>query len=762
MKIYSLLVIFFVSLLICIPAQPTKSCGPDLSFSGYSFLMPNIVDLDSEWAPYYFQFQNVYNYYDSAQLLQTKSNLEEWQEIFCQQVEIKDLEQIIYRSEVPALKRLRTAVQNEKYPLDPRWRRNSFALHLKANRCLETVNYLIFAKECEPYVVSPDDRWAAPGRDANKMQTLIEKGEKAFRKTRSNYIRLRYAYQLIRLAHYRKDYEQTLALHDRLLPRTDSIESIINDWILGHKAGAMMRLGQNVEASYLFSLIFARRPEKRHSAFKSFYVKTDEEWTACLLMCQDDHERANLYALRAGTSTAKVVEEMIKIYELDSQNAILELLLAREIKKLERDLLGLEFNDRKRENKMFHNLPRKGAPRELIALQEFVIRLVEEGRVRQPQLWQIARGYLEFLAGDDYAARQTFALIKPQIINETLKTQLATFELALWIDNLEDIDNETEEEISDIITDHPMYARFKDFPDFLNDRLAHAYREQGDVGKAFRCQYNLKHLLPNPDLAIINNLLEICRKEDKTRFEEALVTDRDGNSLENDLLDAKGTYYLARGQMETALEVFRLLPREAWDKYKLNPFIEQLNDCLDCPLLRDTIEYNKVTMIQRIFELEYRAKADFQHGAEYYYELGKAYYNITYFGHSWYVADFFRSGANWYYDKDNVYSDYYAPLGNLENHDCSRARAYFERAAAVAETAKNYELAARATFMAAKCEHNDYYLSKEYKWAGPNQIPKFPAAYQRNFQLLRDRYAPTAFYQEAIAECKYFEAFTRY
>ena len=190
-----------------------------------------------------------------------------------------------------------------------------------------------------------------------------------------------------------------------------------------------------------------------------------------------------------------------------------------------------------------------------------------------------------------------------------------------------------------------------------------------------------------------------------------------------------------------------------------NPFVDMLNDCLECPIPGDSLPfYNKVEIIERIFELEYKAKADFENGPAYLYELGTAYYNMTYFGHSWQVTDFFRSGANWYYDKDRVFPDYYMPFGNLENQDCSTAQMYFERAAAAS---KDAELAAKATFMAAKCEHNTYYVSKNYRSRG-DEIPQIPAEYQRNFQLLKENFSGTTFYQErAIKECKYFAAFAR-
>ena len=121
--------------------------------------------------------------------------------------------------------------------------------------------------------------------------------------------------------------------------------------------------------------------------------------------------------------------------------------------------------------------------------------------------------------------------------------------------------------------------------------------------------------------------------------------------------------------------------------------------------------------------------------------------------------DGYRSGANWYYQKNNIYPLYWAPNGNRENVDLSLAMSYFERAV---ELSSDMELAAKAAFMAAKCEQKQYFFSPDCDYNSySNEIPQLPPDYQRYFTLLRDNYAGTDFYQEAIRECSYFRAFVR-
>ncbi|MEL6843297.1 MAG: hypothetical protein AAFP02_08785, partial [Bacteroidota bacterium] len=253
----SLALLFVVFL--CQPVELANACGPfRYQFNGYSFINPDLLKKDNPYTEYFVQFDALYESHTAARELQETNNLTEWRGRFCDLVKLEDLRKVIYDSSQEDLELLRTSIKSPKLPLDYRMVGNSFARHLKQHQCTETIDYLVFAKECEPHVMSPDNPWdAAPQRDTQTMMDLIKRGRKQFMKTDSYYIRLRYAYQLVRLAHYAQAYEQALELYDFLMPKVDSqVKSLIRYWVLGHKAGALMKLGRNVEASYLFAKIF--------------------------------------------------------------------------------------------------------------------------------------------------------------------------------------------------------------------------------------------------------------------------------------------------------------------------------------------------------------------------------------------------------------------------------------------------------------------------------------------------------------------------
>ncbi len=758
-------------------AQDTRSCAPnDRSFQGYSFVNMDILQPAERaaLAPLFMRFDKLYSdYFDTVKKANEDDNLAEWGERFCGDVKQADLHYIIYQSNTEELDLLLTATQSKSLRIPPSLQDNSFAEFVFEKKCVETIGYLLFAKQCEPHVVATD-RWQAPQRDKEAMQALMAEGTRQFKRTKSPYIKLRYAYQIIRLAHYAGLHEQVLDLCDDLLAKIDKkaarwSQSIIPWWIEGHRAGALRKLGRNVEASYAYAQIFQHCPGRRASAYQSFLIKTDAEWEDCLRLCQSDAERATLYAIRAAGAESKAVEEMEKIYELTPQNQLLEGLLVQEMRKMERNLLGLEFNDQKEKNKKNHNLPKPYAGKYVIDLQRFARKCRQEAKVARPELWYLAEGYLEFLAGDYYAAEKTFNAVQPKLDDKLLKEQLAIFQIALKIAAIEKLDAAAEDYAYDLINEEKRYGTYTSLPDFLRDKMASLYRQNQQPGKAFASQHPLRDLAPNPQLDLLDDLIAMNMKQDKSLLEVKLAQAYPLNSL----LDMKATLLMSTGQFEAAMETYKRMPAEAWNDFgQFNPFRETFKDCLKCNEQRtDTISLssmmNRGELLTELLDLDYKAKGDLDGAARHYYLLGLAHYNMSYFGFAWKAMDYFRSGSTWAKlhraksaDGDSrVFDHWKFPFGNRENTGLDRALQCFNRAR---ELAFDPEMAAKAAFQAARCEQKIYFQSEQYK-PEPccNRIPRIPADYLGNFERLKNEYSNTNFYKEIIKECKYFAAYAR-
>ena len=209
------------------PAPIGSNCRTRPPFSGYSFISPAILDPELKAAPVFVDFDALQRYYQRKGDPQVQGNIEEWQARFCEVPRFQDIGVLVYESSISDLDQLAAAIRSPSISMPYRLRENTFAEYLLRNKCLETVRYLSFAKQCEPYVIQSDAWKDAPNTARSRMQGLIEDGLQAFRRTKSHYIRLRYAYQLVRLAHYSKQYQQVLDLYDFLMPNTDNDPSII-------------------------------------------------------------------------------------------------------------------------------------------------------------------------------------------------------------------------------------------------------------------------------------------------------------------------------------------------------------------------------------------------------------------------------------------------------------------------------------------------------------------------------------------------------
>ena len=760
-------------LLVGLPLR-LSPCGPyDRSFYGYSFINMDILrQHDREMlAPLFMRFDRLYkDYFETVAKANEDDNLAEWQERFCGEVKNDDLAYIIYRASPDDLRQLLTATQSKSLPVPPNLRDNTFAQFVHRKKCTENIEYLLFAKQCEPHVTT-NDQWQVPPRDTETMQRLIAEGTGRFKRTQSDYMRLRYAYQIIRLAHYAGSHEQVLALCDDLLPKVDKMrsrwaDSIIPWWIEGHRAGALRKLGRRPEAAYLYVKIFRNCPGRRASAFQSFHVKDDAEWEEVLRLCETDAERAALYAMRATREESKALEEMERIYAIDPANEYLEPLLVQEIRKMERNLLGLEFNARKEDNKRYHKIPRPYAGKYVIDLQKFARKCRQEGRTARPQLWLLAEGYLEFLAGDYYAAEKTFQEAARTVEDKTLKAQLQVFQTALQIAAFEKPDREAEQFAYRLIKEDKNYRTYRSLPPFLKDKMAWLYDQYRLGGKSFLSRYPLKDLKPNPRMDLVDDLIAIALKADRTDFERMML---EGIPVA-DLHDMKATLLMSQGQMEAAFEIFKRIPLNLWDNYgQFDPFRENLRECVHCNPGSDTLGlstyFNKGELLQELLDLEYKAKADLDGAALHYYKLGLAYYNMSYFGYGWKAMDYFRSGSTWEklhrplsgQGNGKVYEYWKYPLGNIENTDLSRALFFFEKARLLSLSP---ELGAKAAFHAARCEQKMFFQTPAYK-PEPccNRIPRLPEEYLVNFSRLKTLYNDTEFFRMIVKECKYLEVY---
>lgn len=745
----------FLLQLLLLPALLAADCTP--AFYGYQFLNPDLLEYDSKLGPIYQSFANRYRLEGNPDAIaRERDNLAEWYERYCEQVELADLKKLIYGNTVGNLRDILRVMDNEdnsSSALSSTLRKNSFARHLVDYRCTEVLTYLIFAKRVEPYTSRRAANFKRPETDRVAMERLINDGLDMFKSTESHYIRLRYAYQLLRLAHYLKEYAYVIELYDYLMPKIEANPSILYDWVESHRAGALQALGDNPRSAYIYSRVFERCPSKRESAYLSFKITTDAEWQAATNLCANDHERAMLHVMRAQNRRAVVLEEMEEIYAFEPANTALEPLVMRELLELERDLLGLNFNPNARVNKRQQNRPRPSAAKRLIALQAFVNQAVERGNTANPSLWLLAKGTLEMLSGDYFYARQSYQKLAAQSLEDTLADQVEILREVLNVLALNRINDSVELYYFDLLADDAMRARYPDLRPLVNDKIEAVYRNNGRSGKAALLQYGFDALRMNPTLNDVKELEGMADSLLGNRFDRALLADRIGLTPEDDINDLLGTYYLQKGQWETAMEVFNRISLSRQESYgTYAPFTKQFKDRVNFRPSAAAVRYTKADLLARLLDLEDEARRTDNDtiAARNFFNIGLAHYNMSYYSYNWRMGDNFRSGSSGaraaaQRTRDWIFSHRDAPLGNRENMSMDRASYYFERAL---ERAPGREAAAEAAYFAAKAQRNQHYAA-----GSPGQRPF------TYFRLLKDAYPDTKFYQRAVTECRTFAWF---
>ena len=681
-----------------------------------------IVNPTAPASPYFTSFKDIYLKFGKQTILQPNENINEWYERFCEVAPLSDIEWLIYQSDLSDIQELKNAViQNTG--LITYLRTNKFARHLVKNKCLETIEYLLFAKKCEPFVTADKDVWQTKKPDIQNMEALIQEGTKEFLTIESHYIRLRMAYQIIRLAHYSGQYSKVKYLYNYFIPKINHAPSTIQYWIEGHYAGALKALGERAKAAYFYARVFHHCPAKRESAFLSFEVRTDNDWLSALSFCENDQERTALYALRASFRNSRAVDEMIDIYSLHPKSNYLESILIQEIEKQEK----------------------KPVVEYIKKLDTFVKQVIDEKKVAHPEIWLLALGYLKYLNNDYFEAKLAFKAVTEYTQSKALQEQIAIFNMAIEIKEWEKINEEVAQRIWEFTSENEVFNRYPTLQSLLSKQVFQNLQNHGNPGLAVLYRFGFNAVKVNPSEEVIRDIKELAKKEIINPFEKSLMV-LSKKQFNTEIQALYATWLMTLNEWEAAEKAWEEIPLADIELFgKSNPFVERLNECVHCPVKSNERQLTKPQIVAEMLKLQYDIKANRTESPQYYYKMGLGLYNMSYFGYAWNVVDYFRSGSSLKAERLENASDRMKhplfPNGNRENVDLSKAIGYFEKAITLST---DKELSARATFMAARCEQKMSHVTKT-------------ANKRKYFALLKTKYKDTQYYDKVIESCKYFK-----
>lgn len=755
------------------PEKPDGgSCSKAWEYAdGYTFIRPDLLDVRSAYAPYLLDWGTFYR--DSFQIIdwQKKENVEEWSSRFCDLPNPTDVEDVIYHVSNSDLSYLDQLVDRKKgttnlgYPFSG----NTFAECIVYNGCKEVVDYLQYARNCEEFAIKKAVKWRLKPENKTSMMNLIRTGTGLMDDTKSNFLKMRYLYQIVRLAHYAGEYQKAIQLNNDL---RETIEykkaSIMFFWTMGHIAGCQQKLGQYGEAAYRYSLVFRQCASKRASAFESFKIRDDNDWNKALNLCLSDEEKSTLYLMRAAKYRSTFQEDIRAAYDADPGNPQLTLLLANYVQYLEKQLLRTPNTDRRFNLETLSKKERKAAD-ELIRFQEFVREVVKEKKVADLMVWRCMDGYLEIIAKDLYAAERTFQNIEKDLPKGD-HSNIYYRQIEIWrtLSEINQLDTGSRFDYARAAKIR-SYRSFEDHPDlrlYLQDMIAAYYEQHNEPGLAVLTVYGPDGLFMNPSLPMLDQMIRQSGdgNEDFLKATEVFDTSSSRASLTARLIDMKAITLLNRGYPEAALIVHETMRNEdAANLPKYSPFRENISD--EAPRFDpvDSVKVSRVDFVKKLIEYEQLAKASEalnpEAAARYYFMLGMGYYNTSYFGYEWEVRDNYISGYNWnrlaqgpVFPKTDTYN------GNYENTDVTKALEYFQKALEFSKADDNFT--AKVLFMAARCEQKIWFCQPDCAYKpGSKLIARPPARYFRYYDALLKQYPQTEFTKLAISECKWLAAY---
>lgn len=777
--------------------QNIIGCGGEINPYDYyvSFFHSNLPDAKA-YQPFYYTSWDLF--YDDTEPVQTSDILAtEWAGFCGTPVTDADAKKFVNKYAWKDLNNLYYHLEkNKPLAIPDSVKKNSMTGYFMKNSDLETLGYIMYAKKVEPYVLGVADYWEAPKRDTAQMNKLIKSGFQLLNVSKKDFIQRRYIYQVLRLAHYSERYKDVIEWYDKYAMHPENT-SVLKDLCLALKAGALFRTGKRIEAAYLFSKVFAATTAKRVSNYLSFSwsVKKDESRETYLSLCKTNKEKANMLAMFAMSSyTNDEVGTMKEILSLDPGNDILEVLAVREINKLEEKYLSPYLQKESGQKSYGFMWATEKETDSIIAvaqsslppLVEFLHKAAQNSSVNNKALFETGAAYSSWMMRDYKNAKKYLANAEKMNPTQKVKDQWALTNLLVTINEKDKIDKDFEVQLlpsiqwlkQKAVNDKTIQIGYWDisqwksfYRNLFNDVLAPRYNKQGDIykealcygaadniaaGFSFENKGGIEYLHNKMNSADVEKLYALMSNKQPTSFEKFML---DNNTVKlKDVTDFAGTAYLREFDYAKAVEWFKKSPEKT--TLHKNPFADLLYDQEEQLAAEKKFSITKLAFAEEMLKQQQTLERAKGPGVSVmYYKMALGMYNTTYYGHTWELVQYYRSGSDGYYiPKD-------ATAFEKEYYGCFKAYEYFEQAMSISND-KNFK--ARCLFMMAKCKQKQLHRPQYEDYASNyDQMEAAEKKYMKDFkfsplfpQFVKE-YSGTAFYKEAMNSCSYLKDFVK-
>ncbi|HRP90180.1 MAG TPA: hypothetical protein PKX92_09075 [Edaphocola sp.] len=721
---------------------------------------------------------------------------EEWQDFSKKEVLYKDIYSFLYDLNFESKEDIKVLSL-----------KNTFAQFLLEKKHSNVLDYWLFAKKCESNALINVEDWE-DNKSNNKSiltnEQLKQLGLDLIKKEKNDFLRIKYAFQILRMSFYDKKYDEVLQLFEELIPSDYSDKSIAYARCLGFKAGAYYRKGKKVEAAYWYSKMFDVNDANKYEAMLSFewarykkdengYERIEDRINKILGLCKSNHERAVVKVMEGLRAYPELDLQTIQAaYKLDPEVKGIDVLINREINKLESKYFmyavygtnTLEANNIYYENRPYEyfqhdnrdSLDKIYLPY-IQKLNSFLDVLIADNKAGTPALWHLSKAYLACMqrkpdmmqteldkassVGMNASEASLHKVI--DILNTLYKSKKLTTQIeAEILPKLKSLDNTAKMN---------AMAGYQ-FRDIMNNLVAGKYLQQGDTAKAIyamghaeasskeRQAFFSSESFLDRQGSVLNTMsipelkkVQAFRNNPKhTDFEKWLVLQT--YYTPKVLTELEGTKYIRNYDFKNAAKIFE--QRGISDEVFGNPFMPQIKDIIELKQ-EDTIrKFTKLSFSKRMAELQdIIAKDPNDAGALYGYAV--ALYNISYYGKEAEMTYYFRSSVdNKGYYKEN--DDVKMPREMQEYYRVYTAEQYFNKAAMAS---KDPEMKAKALWGAAKC------WTKRCDINNPDRGWSYDPRYYKNalnspyFVRLKKELNTTQYMQKVKVGCDYYSDYLK-
>jgi hypothetical protein len=837
--------------MLFVPLHFSFACGgwDDEDMDEYtSFFRPEMLRL-SQYAPYFFSYHYSYTGDGRTYLYKEKTslnssaydisdeefeNLNDWKRYFGNNIPLENIDKLIYdaydyRDNDFIVGLLKKRLSGNHTPINKDWTENLAVKYILDHKDNAVIDYLDFAHRAlkfsrswpnySGYEISSNNDTLTRSvwlfkRDKEKIDSfdyqvnkeakkvirekyvrslILKEALDKYKSSTSDFLKMRYAFQFVRLAYYSGQRQQCLKLYKDLVePLHDP--GPLPYWSLGYKAGAEY---SEAKAAYDFSRIFKADTGKRWMAFKSFRLEDDMQMDSVMQMCKTNDEKANVLFLASIDPTAFMTDNMRKIYALTPRNEELDVLLSREMNKMENvvfsaDNYSLNFSEDEADTisraEYIQYIRTNFIP--------FVDEVVRNGGGRRKEAWDFCSAYLRYLVGDSREALErldnfekkypkddeyslSVNMLMPVIISDTATAITPDLEkhLLTYLKQVEAPGETSKKYIED--------AKL-----IVNRKLAILYKK---INPEFTWLLLDRSLETDPDTAAFFKRLNFMQQKDSGMVGYI-------QSLQNYNIPALkariSLTYLYFGDFSTASKW--VIPDDMMDETAMlpaNPFVIHLTDCHYCDFealktklfTRSSFADTMLNLMHAVTVVKNNDKK-----AQYYYLLGNGLYNISSFGNSWMVNEQYLSYlgeggySNIWYGNDYQFDDYVPDglslpslkdkiLGRSSNEDIEKSNDQSSEEDVYSDLNKsNFKvpdslspnqlvMAEKYYTLAAKLTSSREFAAKCYAMAAKCVNGRRGQDYSDNpyYEVLVKQYPKTKYYHEILSECGYFAEYIK-